>query len=313
MPLKLLSHNVFSLLLLSLGSAFATPALAADGDMAWQFFEMNDPENKGAMTASLIYGVPETDNVQVMGVCDARPSTGAKFSSVTFGADIGDLANGADAELRFSGGGFEQTLKGNVARAAEEGVSGIHLDLENGDALWAAFTEKKALDYQVPGYRAAPLKLEAGRDKIKSFIEACRTYEKAVLGDQGADIAGASGGELREGCIQERERARHGRGLRGLSVELSVRLLCRSGARLCRQAQREKRTAEGRGPAACHAQARCRHQRGGTRSLLPEPLETAVEKLRHEDEAHDRQQLRHVSQRAVDRFQWPAEGLWRDE
>jgi hypothetical protein len=157
--------------------------------MSWQFHEANDPDNKGAMTARLIYGVPETDNVQVIGICDARPSTGVKYSSMTFGADIGDLANGQDAELRFSGGGFEQTLKGNVARAAEEGLNGVHLEIDNSDTLWTAFAEKDMLDYQVPGYRAAPLKLEPGRDKIKSFIEACRTYEKAVLGDQDGDAA----------------------------------------------------------------------------------------------------------------------------
>ncbi len=187
-PKSLLLH-IFLLFSLCLWPALTTPALAQDGDMTWQFSEANDPDNKGAMTARLVYGVPETDNVQVMGVCDARPSTGVKFSSMTFGADIGDLANGADAELRFSGGGFEQTLKGNVQRAAEEGLNGVHLDIEHGDKLWTAFAEKDMLDYQVPGYRAAPLKLEPGRDKIKSFIEACRTYEKAVLGDQTTSTA----------------------------------------------------------------------------------------------------------------------------
>ena len=191
MSLKSLSLDIFLLLGLSVWLAFVTPAHAQDSDMSWQFHEANDPDNKGAMTARLVYGVPETDNVQVMGVCDARPSTGVKFSSMTFGADIGDLANGADAELRFSGGGFEQTLKGHVVRVQEEGLSGVNLDLEHGDALWTAFAEKDTLDYQVPGYRAAPLKLEPGRDKIKSFIETCRTYAKAILGEQSTDTAAA--------------------------------------------------------------------------------------------------------------------------
>ena len=102
-----LALAVFLLLGLSACPVFVTQALAQDGDMTWQLYEANDPENKGAMTARLVYGVPETDNVQIIGVCDARPSTGVKVSSVTFGADTGDLANGADAELRFSGGGFE--------------------------------------------------------------------------------------------------------------------------------------------------------------------------------------------------------------
>lgn len=170
--------------LVALAAAFSLPSIspaAADDDMQWQFYESNDPDNKGAMTARLVYGVPETDDVQVMGVCDARPSTGVKFSSVTFGADIGDLANGENADIRFSGGGFEHTLHGNVARTEGEGINGIHLDIEHGDPLWTAFAEKGTLDYLVPGYRAATLKLEPGRDKLKSFVEACRTYAKAVL------------------------------------------------------------------------------------------------------------------------------------
>jgi hypothetical protein len=90
---------------------------AAADAMQWQFYEDNDPDNKGAMTARLVYGVPETDNVQVMGACDARPSTSARLASVTFGANIGDLANGKETSLRFSGGGFEQTLEAR-SRAA---------------------------------------------------------------------------------------------------------------------------------------------------------------------------------------------------
>lgn len=85
-------------------SCQAEAAAAQEGDMQWQFFESNDPDNKGAMTARLVYGVPETDNVQIMGVCDARPSTSAQFANLTFGVDIGGLTNGADAALRFSGG-----------------------------------------------------------------------------------------------------------------------------------------------------------------------------------------------------------------
>ncbi len=170
----------------------ALPAVADDG-MKWQFSESNDPDNHGAMTARLVYGVPETDNVQVMGICDARPSTGVKFSNLVFGADIGTLANGKDADLRFSGGGFEQTLHGNIERAEGEGLNGVHLEIKNDDPIWAAFSEKDTLDYQVPGYRAATLHLTPGRDKLKAFVNACRTYEKAVLGeDKEADQANST-------------------------------------------------------------------------------------------------------------------------
>jgi len=178
--------SLLPIALLAAVLSFQAGSAVAQEDMQWQFSESNDPDNKGAMTARLVYGVPETDNVQVTGLCDARPSTSARFSSLTFGADTGDLANGADAKLRFSGGGFEQTLQGHIVRAEGEGLNGVQLDIENDDPLWSAFADKETLDYSVPGYRAATLKLADGRDTLKKFVEACRTYETAVLGDTNA-------------------------------------------------------------------------------------------------------------------------------
>ena len=164
-------------------------AFATEG-MEWSFSEFNDPDNKGRLTARLSYGVPETDNIQVSGVCDGTPSTSAAFSSVTFGADSGDLKDGAETELRFSGGGFDHVLKGAIYRPrAEEGISGVHMDIRHDDPLWQALQEKDTLDYLVPGYRASTLDLTRGRDKIKSYIESCRAYAKAILGD---DTGGSS-------------------------------------------------------------------------------------------------------------------------
>jgi len=81
-------------------AALATRAAAADG-MEWQFFQADDP---GYKTTRLVYGVPETDNVQVSGACVHSSSVGANFSIITFGADIGDLESGKDTEMRLSGG-----------------------------------------------------------------------------------------------------------------------------------------------------------------------------------------------------------------
>lgn len=153
-------------------SSLTTYAVAESG-MEWQFFQTNDPGNK---TTRLVYGVPETDNVQVSGACVESASTGGKFSSVTFGADIGDLENGKDTELRVSGGGFDHALKGKIFRATgEEGVSGVQVDIGNDDPLWRAFADKDSLDYLVPGYKAASLDLTRGRDKIQQFVKTCET------------------------------------------------------------------------------------------------------------------------------------------
>jgi hypothetical protein len=93
-------------------------AASVDDHMEWQFNEANYPDNKGRTTARLTFGVPETDGIQVSGACDA--ASGTKFSSVTFGADVGDFENGKHVEVRFSGGGFDHVLQGQVHRAVGE-------------------------------------------------------------------------------------------------------------------------------------------------------------------------------------------------
>ena len=195
MPIR--PTSLFLVLLASAAcwSSLATQAAAADDRLEWQFFESNDPADKGRMTAGLIYGVPETDNVQVSGVCEAGSGSGVKTSSVVFGADIGDLQNGKDIELRFSGGGFDHALKGQIHRpAGEEGLSGIHVDIAHDDPLWRAMADKDSLDYLVPGYKAATLDLTRGKDRVEAFVQACRTYAGANAGQQAEGEAAAGGG-----------------------------------------------------------------------------------------------------------------------
>jgi len=156
------------------------PAAAnAEEAMTWQFYAA-DAAGANERTARLVYGVPETDNVQVTGTCAAAPGAGESAPSLTFGADIGDLPDGKDVSLRFSGGGFDHEVKGQIERpSGEEGLSGIHVAMSNEDQLWGALKEKTSLDYLVPGYKAATLNLETGKDKIESFLQACRSLASA--------------------------------------------------------------------------------------------------------------------------------------
>jgi len=190
-------HSTLFLCLIAGASCWlpATRAAAAD-DMEWQFYESNDPDNKSRATARLVYGVPETDNVQVTGVCDATRGIGVQSSSVTFGAEIGDLENGKQVELRVSGGGFDHPLKGEIYRSTgEEGLNGVRVDIKHDDPLWAEMDEKESLDYLVPGYRAATLDFTRGRNKIKQFVQACRAYPAAPTGEQADAKAKETGGD----------------------------------------------------------------------------------------------------------------------
>lgn len=152
-------------------------AVAADEELAGQFSEFNDPDNKGRMTARLTFAVPETDAVRVSGVCDASASTSVKFSVVIFNADVGDLKDGTPVDLRFLGGGFHYVLKGEVhGTEAEEGVSGVLMRMGHDDPLWKAMGEKESLNYLVPGHTVTTLNFMRGREKIRAFVEACRNY-----------------------------------------------------------------------------------------------------------------------------------------
>jgi len=160
---------------------FPSGLKAADEELVWGFGAFNDPENKGRMTARLDLAIPETDTAQVSGVCDASPSTSVNFSNMVFATDVGTLKDGTQVELRFSGQGVDHVLSGVVSGArAEVGITGVSLDVEHDDPIWAALTQKQTLSYRVPGYKASSLKLAGGQDKIKAFIGACRSYAEAI-------------------------------------------------------------------------------------------------------------------------------------
>jgi hypothetical protein len=172
----------------------SSSAVAADDGMKWQFNEANDPDNKGRMTARLIYGVPETDAVQVSGVCEARSGSGLQASSLMLGADIGALEDGKEVDVHFSGNGFDRALKGAVhLPTGEEGLSGVVLEVDNDDPLWGALTEGHALDYALPGLQPATLPTDGGEDAIEQFVQACKSYADALgAGGDGDDAAAAS-------------------------------------------------------------------------------------------------------------------------
>lgn len=153
----------------------------AQDSMTWSFYEGSDPET-GRKTARIVRGVPETDNQQLSGICEARSGTSIEFSAITLGANIGDLGDGAAVKVRFSGGGQEHELAGEITRSdgTEEGITGVILRPSHDDQLWDMLKEKAGVDYMIPGYRSTTLDLTGAREPISEFLGACRTYEEAL-------------------------------------------------------------------------------------------------------------------------------------
>ncbi len=186
MPFSSVLRSLFFLFLLIGGMTVQGGVALSQEEFIWQFNEGNDPSNKGRATARLVYGIPETDAAQIAAICDGAASTSSQFSSITFGADIGSLKEGTTVSLRFSGGGYSNEIKGQVyGTQAEEGITGVIVDLKHDDALWQALTGKERLSYLVPGYNASNVELSKGRAAIKQFIDTCRAYSNS----SGAKIA----------------------------------------------------------------------------------------------------------------------------
>ena len=213
--------------------------------------------------------------MQVSGACVHSSSVGANFSIVTFGADIGDLENGKDTELRVSGGGFDHALKGKIFRATgEEGVSGVQVDIGNDDPLWRAFAEKDSLDYLVPGYKAASLDFTRGRDKIQQFVKACETFGDASPPARALPpVPEAMPRRRRSTAPRSSARSRRGRRsspiIRPASAPISPAPISRSSVeRACRSPPLSVNTLLAEADASCKDRSKLRSQNSKTPTKL---------------------------------------------
>lgn len=161
-------------------------ASAQDGDKVWQYREAKGTAGVGRESAGLIFGVPETDNVQVQAGCESGFTRGGKTISLVLAADIGTLKDGNKINVKFTGGRFKHDLDGIVhGTQIEEGVTGAHVQLSSEDRLWQAMQNRDVLEYQVAGYQVATLKLRGGASTIQRFVMSCARYaQKANQGSR---------------------------------------------------------------------------------------------------------------------------------
>lgn len=177
-----MTHKILgfaAILALSLLVFHTSPAVFAS-DMVWQFRQADGSAGVGRKSAGLIFGVPETDDVQVQAGCESGLTRGKRISLV-LGTDIGSLKDGDKITVRFEGGRFRQSSAGIVhGTEIEEGVTGAHVQLEPDDPLWQAMQQRDKIEYKVDGYRTASLKLRGGHSTIQRFINTCQRYATAA-------------------------------------------------------------------------------------------------------------------------------------
>ena len=175
-PLRLAAAATAALLALTTLASAQNP----DG-YVWQRTVYEDPANAGAVSSRLVYGVPETDDMAVDGIC-----TSATSASILFSADTGAAAVGDFLQARFVGEEFNQTYAASVFRPESgEGVHGIRIDLALDDPLWEAVRRLASISYSVNGGAFTALGLSGSSKAVNLFLEDCRAYLGTSAGHVG--------------------------------------------------------------------------------------------------------------------------------
>lgn len=157
-----------------------TPAAAQSG-LEWSFAETTDAGNDRRLTARLKSTVAATERVELVGTCRSWPKSDTDTADLIVALEVGDQKTGEAVKVRFSGGGRETTIDGDVAGTdTADGITGGAVVRPAHDAeLWEMLTTLDTVNIAVPGYVGTTLDLASGRERIKLFRIACRTYAEA--------------------------------------------------------------------------------------------------------------------------------------
>ena len=152
----------------ALFSATTLPAAAQDG-MVWSYYRTIEASPLDTYLG-MAYGIPQTDAVQATIVC----SIGANwiYGSVTVGADVEGLADGADVTVAFQAPTYTAAFQGSVIRQ-EEGMWGVTFAVDLTDPFWNALMIQPALTYGVPGRPTLTLPLDGADIPTHDFLGDC--------------------------------------------------------------------------------------------------------------------------------------------
>ena len=155
--------------------ATACTALAQfPADMAWQYSQFTDEQNKGRMTSTATLGVPETDFVMGHARCFAGSTAGLPMLELA--ADTGGAPDGTPIGIEFQTDAGPMFYQG-AAKAAlsEEDYTGVRIELDMNDPLWQVLMRMNHLVYRVNG-NAVDIPLRGSRMAISSLLAVCRFY-----------------------------------------------------------------------------------------------------------------------------------------
>jgi len=163
-----------------------------DEGFAWLATTYRDQLNGNRKTASLSYGVPETDNIAFSATCRAGASRG--YATAIFGYDISGQRSGREVSLQVTIGGYRENLPGKVyLNPVDEGVSGVVVAIGPDDPFWETLASGSAMTYALDNKPTTRLGLNGSGQAARQFVADC------LGGTQTASTGGADV-ELHASC-----------------------------------------------------------------------------------------------------------------
>ncbi len=148
-------------------------AAAAANGFVWQFAKTQD----GPPGASLVYGLPETDAVQLFATCrQDRPNV-----TIILGSDVASAAAGSALQLNIRGQSFQKQYRASAeVPASGEGLTGFIFDVALNDPLWNAFAAESSVSYGLKQLRDR-LPLAGSSLPLSKFISSCSSLATGVV------------------------------------------------------------------------------------------------------------------------------------
>ena len=140
----------------------------ADASLLWQFSRFKDHVT-AVDTAQLIYGIPETDAVMVMAICNAG-NDGEVSLSLSANVTVSDKAK---VSARIFGTAIDAMA---IIPESGEGLAGFGVNLPAHDPLLAKMLSKPGLTYGLKDGAQRTIPLSKGKAPIKKFIQACKSF-----------------------------------------------------------------------------------------------------------------------------------------
>lgn len=147
-------------------------AAMADGT-AWSYRRFVDADSPRNVVATLVLGVPETDDTRFVARCDAA-SKGVV--SADLGFDVAGMTKGQGVRLLFRDQGFSQQAEAAVVMPDGEGVWGFRVRFQPDAPVWSAMQRGRMLGYGPIGRRGANLQLDGAAGPVAAFQAACRGF-----------------------------------------------------------------------------------------------------------------------------------------